>query len=86
MSTNARINLIATALVAILFALGGVVGFYALGGTPTPTEAVVPATDSICTICTGGISGGDVGNIGTPPPATMLGNGGTGGSGSGGTH
>lgn len=90
MSTNtARINLIATALVAFALALGCLVGYFALGGKPAPTEAVVPATETACTMClTGGATGGGGGNLGSvPPPANGALTGGFGGStgGSGGT-
>lgn len=88
MSTNLRINLMATALVALALTLGSLVGYFALGGTPTPTEAVVPATDTVCAICMDTTTIGGGGNIGTIPPGTDSitpliggGSGGSGGSG-----
>lgn len=83
-STNTRINLMATALVAILFALGGAMGYFALGGQPTPSEAVIPASDT-CLLCVesvngGGGNGGRIGNVpSTPADDVKIGTGGSGG-------
>lgn len=71
MSTNtARVNLMATALVVLALALGSLLGYFALGGKPTPTEAVVPATETVCTVCVTGGGTGSGGNVGSAPPAT----------------
>jgi hypothetical protein len=85
MSTNAKIRVIATALVAFALVLGAAFGTYVLGGTPTPTEAVIPATDSMCTLCVDTASTGGGGNTGPAPDSLMTGNGGSGGIGSGGS-
>lgn len=82
MSTNTRINLMATALVALLFALGGAMGYFALGGQPTPSEAVIPTSDT-CMLCTqsvnGGGGGGTLGSVGNAPSGHLIGTGGSGG-------
>lgn len=84
MSTNARINLMATALVVIALTFGSALGYFALGGQPTPSDAVVPTSDT-CMLCveTVGGSGGGGGTLGdapsTPPSGLMTGTGGSGG-------
>lgn len=83
MSTNTRINAIATALVALALVLGAAFGSYVLGGTPTPTEAVVPATDSMCALCVDSVNTGGGGNTGNIPNPLTGGGTGTGGSGGG---
>lgn len=85
MSTKIARNLMATALVAIALFLGCLVGYFAFGGQPTPTEAVVPSTETVCTLCidNGGSGGG--GNIGNTPPALDNTVGGLGGATSGGS-
>lgn len=83
MSTNARINLMATALVVIALTFGSALGYFALGGQPTPSDAVVPTSDTcmLCVETVGGSGGG--GTLGdapsTPPSGLMTGTGGSGG-------
>lgn len=72
MSTNLLRNLVATALVVAMLALGSVFGYVVLGGNQHARANAATIDGAACALCT--VHGGSGGNV--PSPISGVGGGG----------